>query len=478
MRRPILVFSLLLSSLWLVVATSAMAHPLGNFTISHHVGLHLQPDTSELTVVYDFAEIPTFQIKREISATTSLSGDQAATVAAARCGQVPSTVELMADGTPLAVRSEDSEIEFLPGEGELETMRITCSFSFDTPSLPSTLAVSNEALPERIGWREIVVTSDGVEIETEAPATSPTDDLREYPNEGASAPLDERTATVRLLGPGPGTGRTVEATEAAPTAPLSLVERIGRSLSPERLTDTPLFVAAAAALGLGFAHAVAPGHGKTLVAAYLVGNRGTWRHAVALGFTVAVSHTVGVAALGAVTFVASSAFTPERIYPYLATLSGVIVAGMGVYLLVRSIRRRREPAEHGHSHDHDGELHSHGGRPHSHAVPTDITWKGLAALGVSGGLVPSASAVVLLLGAVGLGRTGFGLVLVLLFGLGMATALVAAGLLVVGAERVGMRAFGNGSLIERARKVLPIVMALAVLVVGLFLIWNAVQSFA
>jgi nickel/cobalt transporter (NicO) family protein len=174
------------------------------------------------------------------------------------------------------------------------------------------------------------------------------------------------------------------------------------------------------ALGLGAAYALSPGHGKTIMAAYLVRTRGTAKHALFLGLTVTLSHTVGVLALGAAALYASSLIAPERLYPWLGLASGVIILGIGVWLLVSKVRQGLEQRHH-HPHGH-----------HHHHWPNDsdklgITWKNLTTLGVVGGLAPSASALVILLAAISLHRLGFGLLLILAFSAGMAAVLAGVG---------------------------------------------------
>lgn len=456
-----------------LVAAPALGHPLGNFTINHYVGIHIEPAETVVTYVADFAEIPTFQIRRDLSESGELLPEQAIELSGRICRESAADLELVVGGNRASLSTTAATAEFLPGQGDLDTLRVTCSFALPTPTeLPVTIEVVDRTFPDRIGWREIVITSDGIDIASQALTTSPTNALRSYPS--GSDIRDDRSAEVTLLQPGPGTGPDVFDEPSEPGA-MTVIDRLGGVLSAERLESTPLFLAIAAALGLGFAHALAPGHGKTLVAAYLVGNQGTWRHAVGLGFTVAVSHTIGVAALGAVTLLASSAFEPATIYPILGVASGLIVFGMGVYLVVRSIRTKRGS---GHTHAHGPGGHHEHGHEHSHDVPNTITWRGLAALGISGGLVPSASAVILLLGAINLGRTGLGVLLVGLFGVGMSAALVGAGLLVVGAERLGSSVVAERPWLNGLRRVLPTAMAWVVLVVGAFLIYNATRGFA
>ena len=187
---------------------------------------------------------------------------------------------------------------------------------------------------------------------------------------------------------------------------------------------------------LGAFHALTPGHGKTIVGAYLVGTRGTWRHAVFLGLVVTATHTAGVYALGAVTLVASAWILPERLLPWLSAVSGLLVLGVGASL----VRQRLEHAMHGHTHAHGDHVHHHHGphEQHSHVPPADMTptLVNLVALGVSGGLLPCPSALVVMLGAIALGRTAFGLALILAFSVGLAAVLTAIGLVLVHARRL------------------------------------------
>lgn len=234
-----------------------------------------------------------------------------------------------------------------------------------------------------------------------------------------------------------------------------------------------IWLAVVAAVGLGAAHAIAPGHGKTLTAAYLVGSRGTKRHAVLLGLTTAVSHTVGVAVLGVLTLVAAEAFDTTAVYSVLGVASGLAITGIGVMMLWRVGRRRLGPSVHVHPHDgsHGHSHDDHGHRPDDAAT---LRWGSLAGLGLAGGMVPSASAVVLLLVALRFGRPGLGLALVGLFGLGMSAVLVGSGLLVLAADgavrTAAVRRWGADSLVRLSTVATPLAAAVVV-VVGL--VWTA-----
>ena len=229
-----------------------------------------------------------------------------------------------------------------------------------------------------------------------------------------------------------------------------------------------------AAFFWGAAHALTPGHGKAVVAAYLIGARGTARHAGILGLTVTLTHTAGVFILGAVTLYLSRYILPEVLYPWLSVASGVLVVLIGLTLLYRHLDSMPHHSNAGHTHadythshgehSHAHHSHSHGGRTHSH-LPADgskVTWRGLVALGVSGGLVPCPAALVLLLGAISLDRLGFGMVLVLAFSAGLAIVLTGIGLLMIYARKL----FERFSFEARVPRLLPIVSASVITLAG------------
>jgi ABC-type nickel/cobalt efflux system permease component RcnA len=214
---------------------------------------------------------------------------------------------------------------------------------------------------------------------------------------------------------------------------------------------------------LGAFHALEPGHGKTVVAAYLVGSRGKARHAAMLGLLVTASHTGGVYLLGLITLYASRYIVPEHLYPWLGAASGLIIAGLGMVLFVRRFEGGAE-----HVHDHVGHPHSHGILGHSHSQghrhvddhPHDhapshashgrsITRRELLALGITGGIIPCPAALVVLLGAMAVGRVGFGLLLIVAFSVGLAAALIGTGFVVVFARRFMDRYHTDGPIITR-----------------------------
>jgi ABC-type nickel/cobalt efflux system permease component RcnA len=226
----------------------------------------------------------------------------------------------------------------------------------------------------------------------------------------------------------------------------------------------------AVAFGLGAMHAMSPGHGKTIVAAYLVGSRGTFKHAVFLGAMVTFTHTASVFLLGFVTLFLSKYILPEKLFPILGAISGISIVWVGATLFVRRLRKQRHDHHHHHGHAHDhghghGHHHHHHGHSHSHVPQGDITLGSLITLGASGGLVPCPSALVLLLSAISLSRTGLGMLLLLGFSAGLACVLMGMGVLVLCV----------GNLIPAGRKItgssafqfLPVASAALITCVGL-----------
>ena len=269
---------------------------------------------------------------------------------------------------------------------------------------------------------------------------------------------------------------------------------LAQLLHQPQLSAGWLLAGLAVAFWLGAMHALEPGHGKTIVAAYLVGSRGNMKHAALLGATVTFTHTISVFLLVLGTLLLSSYIVPEKIIPALGVISGISIVLIGGWLFYqrwRTFLHTRAHAlgnphhhdqnhdhdhhhhhDHGHDHHHDhphehGHTHSHGdGHTHSHVPQGDITFGSLMALGASGGLVPCPAAMVLLLSAIAIGRIGLGLVLLLAFSLGLAGVLMAIGMLVIHAKNwLPESSKGGHPLLTFA----PVASALVILCVGMLM---------
>ena len=448
-----------------VGAAPAGAHPLGNFTVNRYARVEVSSGVVRVHYVLDEAEIPAFQDRRAVTADPEA-------FAADRARRIGAGLQLALDGRPVTLSPVAHRLSQPAGQGGLRTLRLAVTFEAPLPAgttgttrFEATFVDSNE--PARIGWREVVVDARGDAglLRSDAPARDVTDELRSYPDELLAAPLDRRGASFAFT---PGTlavaASPLTTATAAPDRPgegfAGLVDRAD-------VSGLALLGLLALAFGFGAVHALGPGHGKTVMAAYLVGTRGRPRDAVALGGAVSLMHTASVLALALVLLRLDRAVAADRVYPWLTLASGVVVALAGGWLLVRRWRGRaevhRHDHDHGDGHDHGHEHHHHGaGHHHHHGAPAaPLSRRGLVALAASGGLFPSPTAVLVLLSAFSLHRAGLGLALVGAFSLGLAATLTAVGLVLV---------YGRGLAERRGPRlllpVLPLVGASALVLAG------------
>ena len=447
MRRCVAAAAALVA-LVLAAAGPAAAHPLGNFSVNHLDVVTIARDRAHVHYVLDQAEIPTFQ-ERALSAREVLARKRA---------EVARGVTLRIDGRAVALRlAPGGALSHPPGQGGLRTTRV--ELDLDAPARGARgVALDDATFPDRVGWRAVVIAAGrGTAVRSSVPAQDPTAGLRRYPRSLLATPTHVRTARFAVA---PGAG-TVSAPRAPGAALATTRNRSGDGLAGvfARAADGRgvLLVLLLSAFGWGMLHALSPGHGKAMVAAYLVGTRGTARHAVALGLTVTVTHTIGVFALGLVTLSLSQYVLPEQLYPWLNLASGLLIVGVGAGVLRKRIARARHERHHHHHHHH-------------HHAPERITARGLVAMGASAGLIPCPSALVVLLGAVAQHQIGLGLVLIVAFSAGLAATLVGLGLLVVSASSITSRIGSAG----RVATIASAVSAVAIVAVGLALTAQAV----
>jgi len=433
---------LALAAAILAVGTgSAAAHPLGDFSVNHLSVVSVSADRVDVRYLLDQAEIPTFRER----------GTSDAAILARKLAEVARRLELTVDGRAVALRPAGTpRLTHPPGQGGLTTTRLELPLS--APARDArTVELRDGTFPGRAGWVAVQARPGrGTDVRTAAPATDPTGGLRRYPEDLLASPSDERTARFAVR---PGDG-----TLTAGDGPVAR----GGAAGPDGFTgllagDGVLVLLLLAAFGWGALHALSPGHGKAMVAAYLVGTRGSTRDALLLGATVTVTHTAGVVALGVVALGLSAWVLPEQLYPWLTLASGLLVVGVGVSVLRRRVRR---VAHHHHHHDHDHDHHHGHGR------------RNLLALGASAGLIPCPSALVVLLGAVAQHRIALGLVLIVAFSAGLAATLSALGIAVVHAGRLLARLPVPG----RAVAAVPAISAALIVVVGLVLTARAVPQ--
>lgn len=468
---------------WTLLPLQAAAHPLGNFTVNRYSRVEVSPDRVMVRYVLDLAEIPTLQELNAVGAAGEPDAAQRRALLERFGPLVRAGTRLLLGGSGVTLRGDGpGSLELVQGQAGLTTMRLTFTLAADVRVADGmALAYEDATLAERVGWREIVIRAGpGVRLESSSvPEQDRTDELRRYPEDPLSPPanISAASATLRLApgtgtsADGPSTGQQRSALESLTAGAGDLV-RAGSGGDP---VATLLALVTAAALGAF--HALTPGHGKTVIAAYLVGTRGTARHALALGGAVAVSHTLGVLLLALVILGASSLAAPERLYPYLSAISAAIVVVIGLVLLRGALAEMRHRRQHERAGGGaEAHAHSHG---HAHHVPSpDVGWRSLIALGVSGGVVPSASALLLLLAALSLRRPDLGVALIVAFGVGMAAVLVGLGLALVRAKALAAGWLTDRPGLRRVAALLPLVTSVVVLLVGLGLTLQAGQQLA
>ncbi|MGW2784576.1 urease accessory protein UreH domain-containing protein [Streptomyces populi] len=592
-------------ALVLVPSGAASAHPLGNFTVNRYDGLVAAPGQLRVDHVEDLAEIPATQAGPDIK-RLGLDG-----WARQRCEAAAHGSEVTVDGRAVTLSAGASTARLRPGQAGLDTLRVECRLTAPLPG-KNTVAVGfhGAGADHGPGWREITARGDRMTLtSSDVPRKSVSSELTRYPKALLSSPADTATASLRIR---PGGPALVEERRDAPAASVlprgadRWTQALNDLVARRHLTFGFAALALVIAVGLGAMHALAPGHGKTLMAATAAarGGRARFKDVLPLAASVTVTHTLGVVALGLLV-TAGSAAAPSVI-AWLGVSSGVLVTGAGITLLRRAWRNRpsahghghghthdhghrhdtdhphghthdhasphghdhdRAPAhdhthehgpdhthDHDHDHDHDhehplvpqhthdhGHDHDHGDTPHRHAArplvlahatasvttgaPTATstaprphdhphphphdhghehdhhsptlehthggfththeiapTLRGTILLGFAGGLVPSPSAVVVLVGAAALGQAWFGLLLVLAYGVGLALTLTAAGFAVVklgsGVNRAlaGRRRWAEGRLVLLVRRTAPLGSALIVVALGAGLVLKGAAS--
>jgi nickel/cobalt exporter len=481
-RRSLAAFSLaLLAGIGWAGAVSA--HPLGNYTVNRAVIVRLGSTAVALRYVVDMAEIPAFGEIQAMDTNADGRTDAAelSAYAAAACEADRRALSVQLDRFRAAVAQRAApQLSFPAGAGGLSTLRLVCSFGVQLLAGRDsrTIEVADTTNDGHVGWHEVIIAADpGVLIvASDVPAVSRSAELTAYPLDSLQSPPDVRTgsATFRLVAGAVGNGSAPD-----PAAPLvrSTANDPLAALVGGPLTPLPVVLGILLAAGLGAAHAVSPGHGKTLVAAYLIGSQGSRRHAATLGLTVAVTHTAGVFLLGAVTLLAGQFLVPERVIGWLTIGSGFLVVLLGAGLVLRAARGSR--ASHDHEREHE-RSHEHG-LPHEHPHPhRELRARNVVALGLAGGMVPSASALIVLLVAITTGRLLFGLVLIVAFGVGM--SLILGGLAVATTMVRGAVTASGGiashPLVRRAASAVPLVAGVAVLAAGLAVTLGALARFA
>ncbi len=504
--------AIVLVLLALAAAGVASAHPFGDRYLGHLVRLSVSDGAARL----DYRlELPTNYVVREMAARERASDQpDPGGYVPEKLDELESGLVMLVDGVSVPMRRVPADEPTGLGNARFFIFDLTLEATLDPG--PHTIVVTNGNHPETEAWHagEVLVADDLV---VDACNLFDLDPGQIRTENGVRWVLGDRgrevSVTVHPGGSGlagalawvaGGTGGMRPAAEAVEVDPMI-------TLVQGELTPWLMFVALGASVFFGAAHALSPGHGKTLVAGYLVGTRGTIRHAILLGVVVTLSHTVSVFVLGLVTLQLTDTFAPESIFPWLELVSGLLVLGVGVALMRQRTRALRAPPapspvgridvgpagpseplrrpahahDHGHTHDH-GHAHGHdhgGGRwkhavahlfdlDHDHGVSQATDLRSLVSLGVSGGIVPCPTALVVLLTAVSLHRVAFGLVMVTAFSVGLGAVLIGIAIAVV---LLGDRLdrLGSGT---RLGRLLPVLSAVVVTALGLGILARSVEA--
>jgi nickel/cobalt transporter (NicO) family protein len=439
-----------------LTAAPAEAHPLGNFSVNHLSTVSISKDRVDVRYILDQAEIPTVQER----------GLGRAEVLRRKLDEVRRGLVLTVDGHPRELRqAAPPQLTFPTGAGGLNTTRLELTLNAAVRHA-RRVQLEDNTFSGRVGWKAIVsAPGTGTAVRTATPSGDPTDGLRRYPRDLLASPADRRSASFSVR-PGDGSLTAPGATRGG-SAESRAEDGFAGLFADAASGQGVLLVLLAAAFGWGALHALSPGHGKAMVAAYLIGTRGTRRDAVLLGATVTVTHTIGVFALGFVTLGLSQYVLPEDLYPWLTLVSGLMVVAIGAGVLRSRLRPTHEHSHaHGHSHDHD--------YPHDHDHPHDHghTHRGVLSMGAAAGLIPCPSALVVLLAAIAQHEVALGMLLIVAFSLGLAGTLTVLGLAVVHARRfVPPRIAAS-----RAAALMPAASALIVMAVGFVLAARAVPG--
>jgi ABC-type nickel/cobalt efflux system permease component RcnA len=462
-----------------LLAAVLSAHPMGDSSVNHYARIRVQASGAEVRYVLDLGEVPSAELLRkwglDASATRAEMEPKAAAEARIRAGNLMFRV----NGRSVQPHFDGSALDVEKGSDGAPRLRIVTSLSMGVAA--GDLEYEDRNYPGRAGWKEIVIAAaEGAELtQASAGAEDRSRELTAYPENPTATAPQQLLAKLTWSLESPG-AKQRKAPEMVAPATGAGPDYLGQLLHKGELTTGAIVFGLLVAFGLGALHAMSPGHGKTIVAAYLVGSRGTIKHALFLGGMVTFTHTIVVFLLGLGTLFLSRYILPEKMFPILGAISGLSIVWIGTIMLYRRARVLRghthhhhdhvhghgHDHEHGHGHDHDHD-HVHGPGGHTHMPEGDVTLGSLIALGASGGLVPCESALVLLLSAIALGRVALGLMLLVSFSMGLAVVLMAIGMVVLFAKN--LLPDSQAASRHAAFRIIPVLSAAVIVCLGLLM---------
>jgi nickel/cobalt transporter (NicO) family protein len=504
---------------------------MGNLSVNHYA--RLEPGAKGVNVFYvlDLAEIPTFELTQSWNVAKDSPKPVLDAKAAEQVRMWLSNLSFTEGGKPLSARLESTELSIVDGAGNMPVFRIASKIHVIASG--GRFEYEDRNFPTRAGWREIVIKpaagadvsraskgdadiSQGLTSYPQDPTKAPPQDTRgwfEWTPVAGTVSQVRKPVVIAEAAPAPlpsappvtNSPRDVRPPESQSSGTVKRNDEIARILGLKTISWPLMATLLALAFWFGALHALEPGHGKTMVAAYLVGERGTAKHAVILGSTVTFTHTISVFILGIGTMFLSRYIMADKISKVLGVISGLTIVWIGAMMLWRRLHglshghhhhhqhdhdhahehghshehvhahahahshdhrdhdHDHHHHDHGHSHSHDALTHTHDGHTHTHLPPREISLGSLLALGASGGLVPCPSALILLLSAISIGRVGLGMVLLVAFSLGLAIVLTVTGLLVLYAKNLLPSGKAEHSAFFRY---MPVLSAAAILMIG------------
>jgi ABC-type nickel/cobalt efflux system permease component RcnA len=328
-------------------APSAEGHPLG-FTINHSTTIIVRPDRVVVHRVLDLSEIPAFQVLQDLE-TDAEGAILTDPWASENVALLREAMTLSINGADIELSETEHMVEISEGDGGLYILRLEVDYVGTIPEgargSEGTLEYVDTAYADRTGWREVIARGGpGIDlVGSTLPAQSSTNELRLYPRDVTSSPPDVREVAFAFI---PGQGSPIlpvadpDHESARKGNPDSALDRFEDLIAERDLSAGFIAIALLTATVFGAIHALSPGHGKTVVAAYLVGSRGTLVHAALLGLTVTITHTSSVYAIGFVTLYLQQYIVPEDLYPWMTLISATIILCMGVALLWSRLRAR------------------------------------------------------------------------------------------------------------------------------------------
>lgn len=451
------------------LASIALAHPMGNFSVSHNTSFDIERRWMRIALRIDIAEIPTVEEMKQLDANHDgkiAPAEKEAYLQSRVLGSVKMQ-SLKLDGKDVEPQILRMDVIQSEGSGGLPTLLLVADYrvAFDASAAQHILEYADHSFDGRAGWREITARAGpGMRIvESNVPEKDISRGLTVYPETLVGNPPQVSSARI-VFAPrtGPTTGEaSTEVRAAAP--PKRQQDALAEILTGKRSSRWLILLSLPVAVALGAFHGLSPGHGKTVVAAYLVGSRGTAWHAFFLGLVVTLTHTAGVFALGFIVLFASGRVIPEQMYPWLGFISGAMIFAVGSWQFVRRVSANYSTTQ-------IQDPHGPGG--HAHTMPDGISATSLIALGISGGIVPCPSALIVMLSAIALRRTAEGILLIVAFSLGLASILILIGMAAVLSQRWLSRWSWEASLTGKLR----LMSSLAVTLLGIGIAFQSLRG--